>query len=84
MAERLPGTNYHYAAAEFGTYKPLQVVRSLADENRWTRAVPNLPNTHWSRRRLAEAFAPRDSPWRLKCLAMGLEVVERAAGVLAD
>jgi hypothetical protein len=84
IAELLPGANYHYAAAEFGTYKPLQVVRSLADENRWTRAVQNLPKTHWSRRRLAEAFAPRDSRWRLKCLATGIEVVERAASRLAD
>jgi hypothetical protein len=83
VAELLPNAHYQYAAAEFGTYKPLQVVRSLADENRWTRAVPNLPNTHWSRRRLAEAFAPRDSRWRLQCLATGIEVVERAAGVLS-
>lgn len=84
MDELLPGAKYHYAAAEFGTYKPLQVVRSLADENRWTRAVPNLPTTHWSRRRLSEAFAPRDARWRLKCLTTGLEVVERAAGVLSN
>lgn len=83
VAELLPQVRYHYAAAEFGTYTPLQVVRSLADENRWTRAVPNLPLTHWSRRRLAEAFAPRDSRWRLQCLATGLEVVQHAAKVLA-
>ncbi|MCO6046443.1 M14 family metallopeptidase [Aeoliella sp. ICT_H6.2] len=78
-----PDCRYHYATAEFGTYAALQVVRCLADENRWTQWQENLPATHWSRVRLSEAFAPKRPNWRQKCFDTGSQLVAHAANVLA-
>lgn len=77
-----PNTRYHYATAEFGTYAALQVVRCLADENRWTQSHKDLPPTHWSRQRLSEAFAPKRPNWREACFTTGTRLVQHAAAVL--
>lgn len=82
MQELLRPCQLHYACAEFGTYNALQVVRCMADENRWTQSVPNLSPHHWSRVRLAEAFAPKNPRWRRKSLATGVELVEHAERLL--
>lgn len=78
-----PGCQYRYATAEFGTYRPLQMLRCLADENRWTRAIEDLPPTHWSRLRLSEAFAPKRPNWRQKCFETGMELFERAMAIIS-
>lgn len=84
MQQLLRPARLHYACAEFGTYKALQVVRCLADENRWTQSVGNLSPFHWSRLRLAEAFAPKNPRWRRKSLATGIQLVEHAERLLAE
>ncbi len=74
----LPHCRYHYITAEFGTYAASRVIRALAEENRWTRIEPNLHPTHWSRRRLAEAFAPASQRWRNTTHATGIQLAMQA------
>lgn len=74
----LPQCEYHYATAEFGTYSAARVIRTLAEENRWTRMEPTLSPQHWSRLRLAEAFAPRSLHWRAITHRTGMQLVARA------
>ncbi len=74
----LPDCHYHFATAEYGTYGPTRMLRALSDECRWTNAIPQLPPDHWSRSRLAEAFIPTSSRWRLRCLEHGNRLVARA------
>ncbi len=80
----LPHCRYHYATAEFGTFAASRVIRALAEENRWTRMHPQLHPTHWSRKRLAEAFAPRSPKWRAATHAVGLQLAEQAIETLHE
>lgn len=77
----LPHCSYRYATAEFGTYPAARVVRTLAEESRWTRMVPDLSPRHWSRLRLAEAFAPRSPKWRGATHQVGMQLIDNALRV---
>jgi hypothetical protein len=75
----LPGRNYLYTCAEFGTYRPLRVVQALRAENQayhWGK--PGDPATLRAKQRLKEVFAPADPSWREAVVAQGVEIVRRA------
>jgi len=80
--QQIADCRYHFATAEFGSYSPLHVMRALAEETRCTNTIANITSDHWSRRRLAEAFAPRNRRWRETTLSTGLRLIERALAVM--
>lgn len=80
--QQIDDCRYHFATAEFGSYSPLHVMRALAEETRCTNTVANIPREHWSRRRLAEAFVPRNRQWRETTVSTGLRLVERAIAIM--
>lgn len=73
---------YHYITAEFGTYSAGRVIRTLAEENRWTRMAPDLHPTHWSRRRLSEAFAPANRKWRTTTHHIGMQLAHDSLAMI--
>lgn len=77
-----PACRYRFATAEFGTYSPARVLRALTEEQYWHNRQVGLEADHWSRRRLAETFAPRNLAWRQRAVGRALQVVAGASGVL--
>ena len=76
----LPTINYTELCAEFGTYAPLTVLKTLRAENQahhWSRH--NVNRDHWAKRNLLEAFCPTSEIWRDRCVQQAVELVERAA-----
>jgi hypothetical protein len=71
--------DYLFAYAEFGTYRPIQVLGRLRDENRthhWTASED--PAWRHAKERLLEAFCPRSPIWRERVLERAVRLVERA------
>jgi hypothetical protein len=82
LAARFPACRYRFATAEFGTYSPSRVVRALVDELRLHTAIGLREPDHPVRRRLAEAFVPRNRQWRAAALTTGLSLVHQAVDIL--
>lgn len=82
LQARFPDCHYRFATAEFGTYAPFRVIRALVGELRWHTTGDLLPPDHWSRRRLTEAFAPRNAQWRTRTVRSGVELIDRAANAI--
>jgi Protein of unknown function (DUF2817) len=83
LQTRFPRCKYRFATAEFGTYSPLHMLKAMTDEMRFhTQSAGSPAVDHWSRRRLSEAFVPRDSRWRKKTLEIGLELSDRSMRAL--
>jgi hypothetical protein len=59
---------------EFGTYQPLHVLHTLREENRWHQWGDPRCLDHPTKRRLAEAFCPRDERWRSRVVDRGEEL----------
>jgi hypothetical protein len=73
LQTRFPRCKYRFATAEFGTYSPLRMLKALTDELRFhTKHGVQSDGEHWSRRRLSEAFVPKNPRWRAKTLETGL------------
>jgi hypothetical protein len=73
------GRDYLYAAAEFGTYKPTQVLGGLRAENQahhWGR--PEDATTARAKSQLAELFCPRSESWRTQVLEQSGRLVKQA------
>jgi hypothetical protein len=70
--------DYLFAYAEFGTYRPIQVLSGLRAENQahhW--GVPDSPGTRRAKERLKELFCPADELWRSQVLGRSLALVRR-------
>ena len=67
---------------EFGTLKPLDVLKAIRDENRWTQwgkyANQREALRHWSRRRVLRTFSPDDPSWQEEVVSRGKAVFETA------
>jgi hypothetical protein len=77
-ASRLPGCDYSYLAAEFGTYPVLRVLTGLRAENQahhW--APPGGAVLERTRADLLELFCPRDARWREQVITRAYDLVER-------
>ena len=78
------GRDYLFATAEFGTYKPAQVLAGLRAENQahhW--GGPQEPSTERSKQRLVELFCPRSARWRARVLERAVQLVHQAIEGLA-
>jgi hypothetical protein len=76
---RANGRDYMYAAAEFGTSKPIQVLAGLRAENQahhWGQ--PADPSTERAKRRLVELFCPRARTWRSMVIEKSRRLVTQA------
>jgi Protein of unknown function (DUF2817) len=83
LQARFPHRHYRFATAEFGTYSPYRMLRALIAELRFhTRSGAAHSADHWSRRRLSEAFVPKNPQWRAKTLTVGIELTNRAMNAL--
>jgi hypothetical protein len=70
--------DYLFAYAEFGTYRPIQVLAGLRAENQahhWR--TPDSPGTRRAKERLKELFCPADEGWRSRVLERSREIVRR-------
>jgi hypothetical protein len=75
--------DYTYLCAEFGTYSPVKMLAALRAENRlhhWGR--PGTCGSSWAKRQLLEAFCPRSRNWRQRAAQQGVELIERALGMV--
>jgi len=83
---RYPERDYLYAAAEFGTCKPVDVVASLRAENQAHHFCrPQDASTEQAKRRLMEMFCPSSVAWRRRVLEHGRQLVAQAVdGLLAE
>lgn len=76
---------YFYACAEFGTYRPITVLRGLRAENQshhW--GDPSASSTHRSKKQLVELFCPASSRWRQSVIPKSLQLINRCAIFLAQ
>jgi len=76
---RVRDRDYLYAAAEFGTYKPIQVLAGLRAENQahhWGR--PGDGSTERAKQQLVELFCPRSEAWRTRVLDHSRRLVSQA------
>ncbi len=67
---------------EFGTFKPLQVLKASRAENQWTQwgiyADQVDARRHWSREQMLRTFNPRDEVWQAKITMRGRVVFNTA------
>lgn len=81
---RNAGRDYMYVAAEFGTYRVIQVLAGLRAENQahhWCR--PEDASTEQAKRHLVELFCPRAKNWRIQVLQQSDQIVQQAINGLA-
>lgn len=70
--------DYLFAYAEFGTYRPIQMLAGLRAENQahhW--GTPDAPETRRAKDRLKELFCPADEQWRSRVMEQSGEIVRR-------
>jgi hypothetical protein len=70
--------DYLFAYAEFGTYRPIQVLAGLRAENQahhW--GTPDSRETRRTKERLEELFCPADQGWRSQVLEHSVGLVHR-------
>jgi len=70
--------DYLFAYAEFGTYRPIQMLAGLRAENQahhW--GTPDSAATRRTKERLNELFCPADEGWRSHVLERGVGLVHR-------
>ena len=82
--ERFPAIRYATLCAEFGTYPPIAVLRSLRAENQahhWSREP--IDREHWTKRRFVEVFCPASEQWRRECIRKAVELVEDSIAALS-
>jgi len=82
LVNRFPNISWTYFTQEFGTFKPIKVIRANRDENRWTQWGGHVDEAgaknHWSRNNLLRIFNPNDSKWQEKVISRGNIVFDSA------
>ena len=76
--------DYLHATAEFGTYKPIDVLAGLRAENQahhWGGL--DEASTERAKQRLVELFCPQSEHWRRRVLERSLQFVAQAIGGLS-
>ena len=71
--------DYSYFNAEFGTYGPLTMLKSLRNENQyhhWNQT--GSEDKHWSKQNLSEAFCPASAAWRNQALVQAEQLIDQA------
>ena len=78
------GRDYLHATAEFGTYKPIDVLAGLRAENQahhWGGL--DEASTERAKQRLVELFCPQSEHWRRRVLERSRQLVAQAIGGLS-
>lgn len=82
---RVLAPDYLYACAEFGTYRPVQVLAGLRAENQahhW--GTDSAASTIRAKARLRELFCPASPTWRSQVIKQSLQLINQAQqGLLA-
>lgn len=81
---RYPHIDYLFVCAEFGTYRPIQMLAGLRAENQahqWGEL--SASSTIRAKHRLKELFCPKAKTWRSQVLDQGIDIVDRAIHGLA-
>jgi hypothetical protein len=78
----LPDAQLDFVLQEIGTWSPLRVLGALREENRWHHYGERHPG-HPAKRRLMETLCPASPAWREAAVALGADLVYRAAGWLS-
>lgn len=79
-----PNAHYHYAAAEFGTFGNVAVLRSLVKElQAHYSCQPGDRYYLQTKRLLSETFVPRSPHWRRRTLEQGVGLCRKAYEQLA-
>ncbi len=74
-----PQAHYRYAAAEFGTYGGVRVLRSLVEELRSHYALDHEDRRYLAAKKLVQdTFIPPSFAWRNSVLKQGVELCENA------
>ena len=73
----LPEAEIHFVCQEFGTYHAVRVLHALREENRWHQHGKGSVD-HPTKRKLRDAFGPRDATWRRSVLRRGAELIVEA------
>lgn len=84
LAARFTDINWTLITQEFGTYKPVKVIKTLRAENRMTQwsNIGKREKLHSTeRRRLVEIFSPESDKWRGMIMDRGQALIDDA---LAD
>jgi len=83
LSRVVPQARVHFVFQEFGTYKPLRVVRALIEENRWHHYGDGSID-HPAKHELRAVFNPDDEPWRQAILARGKELLQEALELASE
>lgn len=76
---RFADRTYAFATVELGTYSTLRIASALRTENRaWHYGGHNLEHDEWSRRGLAQVFAPPNLKWRHMALCQAWRLAMHA------
>ena len=84
LAARFTDIDWTLITQEFGTYKPVKVIKSLRAENRMTQwsNIGKREKLHSTERlRLVEIFSPKSDKWRGMIMDRGQALIDDA---LAD
>ena len=73
----LPEAEIHFVCQEFGTYHAVRVLHALREENRWHQHGEGRVDDP-TKRKLREAFCPRDATWRRSVLRRGKKLIAQA------
>ena len=88
LVSEFPSINWICITQEFGTFKPMSVLKSLRSENKWTNFnnEKDLVNVkkHWSRSDLLHVFNPEDPIWQEKLISRGNIVFNIALDYLLE
>lgn len=74
-----PDRRYYAVAAEFGTYKPINVLGALRAENRAHHfAEPGSLGFRWAKGRMMDVFCPASSKWRSETVRASIDLLNRS------
>ena len=78
LEDRFDSIEWTSITQEFGTFKPVEVLKATRAENRWTQwgiyADQVDARRHWSRENMLRAFNPKDEVWQAKITSRGRAV----------
>lgn len=82
-SHKLPGRDYVYACAEFGTRSPLSILAALRQENCAHHWSGNEQDRQRTKQKLREMFVPASPQWRASTISTGVDLVRHAIETLS-
>ncbi len=82
LEDRFDHIQWTSVTQEFGTFKPIRVLKASRAENRWTQWGMYVDEVdarrHWSREQLLRTFNPKDEFWQAQITSRGRIVFKTA------